>query len=151
MKIEMYNEVSTSPAWPLIRVAEMELVKNGLAFHPVHSPAYNDAVLVSSDVSGIITGFIIYRPDQVKSTWFIILAWVAPERRKLGIHTKLFETLVARARLRGDIRAIECGTHINNHAAQAAFARQGRKKIAVSYEFPIKEYLDGKDPLVIEK
>lgn len=150
MKIEMYNEVGTSPAWPLIRVAETELVKNGLAFHPVVSPAYNDPVLVASE-DGAILGFIIYRTDMVKSTWFIILAWVAPEFRKEGIHTKLFETLVARARVRGDIRAIESGTHINNYAAQAAFARQGRKAIAISYEFPIKEYLDGKDPLVIEK
>lgn len=95
---------------------------------------------------GQAIGFLIYRYDDLKCSWFIVLAWVLEEHRRKGIHTALFTALVERAKKRGDILSIDCGTHINNVAAQAAFEAQGRAKTAIMYSFHLKDWLDGKEP-----
>ena len=96
---------------------------------------------------GKAIGFLIYRYDDLKCAWFILLAWVSEDHRRMGIHTALFNALVARAKKRGDILSIDCGTHIENHVAQAAFEAQGRAKTAVMYSFRLKDWLDGEDPM----
>jgi ribosomal protein S18 acetylase RimI-like enzyme len=154
MKIEYYAEVSTSPAWRLIRIAEDELASEGFLIEPHVSPAPSDPVMIAIDDevnAGAIMGFMVYQYDRVKASWYILIAWVQPHRRLEGVHTRLFETLVARAKKRGDIRTIECGTHVDNIPAQRAFERQGRKAVAIVYEYRLLDHVQGKDPLEIEK
>lgn len=92
-------------------------------------------------------GFLIYRHDDVQCSWFVMLAYVDPAHRRQGIHSSLFSALVDRAKHRGDILSIHCGTHIDNFAAQSAFEKQGRAKTAIMYSFPIKDWLDGEAPV----
>lgn len=102
--------------------------------------------MVALDESGNAVGFLIYRYDEMRSSWFILLAWVPEDQRRQGIHTAMFHALLDRAKARDDILTIECGTHIDNHAAQAAFERQGRKAHAVMYTYHLRDWLTGKEP-----
>ena len=149
--IRLFNNVGHSPAWPLVITAIKALEEEGIGFQPFVAPVYNDSALVSFGDNGHVEGFLIYRYDDVKCSWFILLAYVLPEHRRKGIHTALFSALVERAKKRGDILSIDCGTHIDNRAAQAAFEAQGRVKTAIMYSYSLRDWVDGKDPLEIEK
>lgn len=149
--IRQFDNVGHSPAWPFIPVALQELVESGVGEHPQVGPVYNDPALIAFDHNLNMLGFLIYRYNDVRSGWFIMLSWVRQSHRREGIHTKLFQTLVERAYLRGDILNIECGTHVDNTAAQRAFEKQGRIAKGIIYSFPIREWAMGNDPLEIKK
>lgn len=145
-KILFYSNCGHSPAWPLVPHALLDLENAGLGFQPLVAPAYNDPCMAAIDDDGKAVGFLIYRYDDVKCSWFILLAWVAPSVRRTGLHSAMFTALVDRGRKRGDILSIECGTHVDNIVAQAAFEAQGRKKTAIMYAFTLKDWVDGKEP-----
>lgn len=149
-KVQQYDNCGHSPAWPMVPSAMLDLQAQGLAFEPHQAPAYNDGCLVAVDENGASVGFLAYRHDDLKCSWFIMLAYVAPQHRRKGIHTALFSALVERATKRGDILAIESGTHVNNKAAQAAFDAQGRERQAIMYTYKIKDWMDGNDPLEVK-
>ncbi|MNV84066.1 Acetyltransferase (GNAT) family protein [compost metagenome] len=149
--VSFFENCGHSPAWPLIPHALIELDRDGLAFHPYQAPAWNDPCLLAIDDTGNAKGFIIYRYDQQRSSWFIMLAYVEPAYRREGIHSALFRSLVERAEKRGDILSIESGTHAKNLRAQAAFEAQGRTKVAISYEYRLRGWLDGKPHLEIQE
>lgn len=132
-----------SPTWPEIPKVMRELENEGFGFHPARPPEWNDPCLVCFS-GGDVRGFLVYRHEEASSSWFILLAHVAPVFRRRGIHTSLFNALVERAELRGDILSINSGTHVDNIAAQAAFAAQGRSKSAIFYRYVVREWLDGK-------
>jgi ribosomal protein S18 acetylase RimI-like enzyme len=136
-----------SPAWRFIPSAVLELDEAGISFHPYQAPVWNDPCLLCSNEDGEMKGFLAYRYDHQRSTWFILLAYTRPAYRRAGVHTTLFNALVERAKKRGDILAIDSGTHSNNHAAQAAFEAQGRRKVAISYEYRLRDWLPGKPHL----
>ena len=142
----MFNCVGHSPAWPLIPYALAELRDAGLDHQPFVPPVWNDAVMLALGPAGDCRGFIAYRVDEMRSGWFIMLSYVPEDFRRQGIHTALFEALVARAKAKGDILRIESGTHVDNIAAQRAFERQGRHAVAIHYTYNVKHWLDGKEP-----
>lgn len=146
MKVLFYPDIGHSPAWPYVLVALTSLADAGLDDHPHAHPVHNDAAMVAFGDDGEVVGFMAYRPDAVRCSWFILLAWVSEAHRRKGAHTAMFQALVSRAEKRGDILMIESVTHINNKASQAAFEAQGRAKSAIMYSFRIKEWMDGKDP-----
>jgi ribosomal protein S18 acetylase RimI-like enzyme len=151
VKISLYSNCSHSPAWPMIPEHMDELVKGGLAETPYEYPAWNDVALVAfDDEHNSPIGFLIYRYYDFNASWFIMQAYVRPEHRRRGVHTALFEALVARARARKDIREIRCGTSVHNHAAQAAFEKQGRKPYAIYYGFEVPGWTAAKDPMEIK-
>lgn len=141
--ISYFENCGHSPAWPLVPRAMLDLDQSGIGFQPHVSPVWNDPCLVSIE-DGKPKGFLIYRYDEQKCSWFILLAYVLPLYRRQGIHTALFRGLVERAERRGDILSIDCGTHQDNLPAQAAFEAQGRKKVAIMYEYRIKDWITGK-------
>ncbi|WP_234844297.1 GNAT family N-acetyltransferase [Sinorhizobium medicae] len=85
---------------------------------------------------------IIY--DCGPENWSILLGYVLPEHRWKGIHTALFDTLVDKGLQQGNIVSINCMTHLNNLAAQAAFEAQRRTKEYIMYSYPLKDRGDGK-------
>ncbi|NEI60955.1 GNAT family N-acetyltransferase [Rhizobium leguminosarum] len=114
-----------------------------MSFHPYQPPVWNDPCLICSDGADQPKGFLVYRYDQLRCSWFILLAYTLPAHRRLGVHSALFNALVERGRQRGDILAIDSGTHVLNKAAQAAFEAQGRKQVALQYEFRLRDWLEG--------
>ena len=151
LSISFFQDCGHSPAWQMIPTVLVELDQAGLGFHPYQGPVWNDPCLISHDQTGKPTGFLVYRYNSERSSWFVMLAYVIPEARRQGIHTALFQGLVERARKRGDILMIESGTHIDNTRAQAAFEAQGRKKVAISYEYRLLDWLPGKSHLDLEQ
>lgn len=149
-KIEFFNDAGHSPAWPLVPHAMIDIEKMGFDFQPHVAPAWNDPCMAALDEQGKAIGFLIYRYDAMKSSWFIMLAWVPEEHRRKGVHTAMFNALVERAKKRNDILMIECGTHVNNRAAQAAFEHQGRKAYAVMYSYHLRDWLTGKEPTEVQ-
>ncbi|WP_203427904.1 GNAT family N-acetyltransferase [Rhizobium sp. BG4] len=145
--VSYFEDCGHSPAWPLIPTAVINLDQAGFSFHPYQSPLWNDPCLICHDEEGATKGFLVYRYDQQRCAWFILLAYTLPNYRRLGVHTILFETLVERGKMRGDILSIDSGTHVLNKAAQAAFEAQGRKQVAVHYEYRLRDWLPGKRPV----
>ncbi|WP_234889976.1 GNAT family N-acetyltransferase [Sinorhizobium medicae] len=74
----------------------------------------------------------------------------APDHRRKGINTALFNALVERVTKRGDIFSITSRTHAKNLAAQAAFEAQGRTKEFIEYSFRLKDEIVGIEPTVEE-
>lgn len=144
MTIKFYKEASTSPAWGMIPFAVAELIGEGLQarFTPQHVVG-NDHVIMAFDENDKPVGLMAYRVTTDGDSWYILLSYVDPDARGDGHHTRMFEALVARAKERGDILAIECGTHVNNLAAQAAFEKQGRKLTGYAYSYHIRDAADG--------
>ncbi|WP_412549711.1 GNAT family N-acetyltransferase [Sinorhizobium medicae] len=144
--VRFYENCGHSPAWPLVPRAMIDLEDRGFDFQPHVLPMWNDPCMAAISDDGSPMGFLIYRYDEVNCSWFVMLAYVVPEHRRTGVHTALFSALVDRAKQRGDILSIYCGTHVNNTAAQAAFEAQGRAKKAIMYSFHLKDWADGKEP-----
>jgi ribosomal protein S18 acetylase RimI-like enzyme len=148
--IVYFESVGHCAVWSMIPEAMDELARTGIGFTPADPPVWSDACLAQIDEYGQVRGFIVYRWSDQRAEWFVMLAYVVPKWRRTGVHTSLFRMLVERAEKRGDIRAIVSGTHVDNNAAQAAFKSQGRKPISIMYEYVIKEWLSGTDPLEIK-
>lgn len=142
-----FENCGHSPAWRIIPSALLDLDSAGLLFHPYQSPVYNDQCLLCVDDGGQAKGFLVYRYDDQKCSWFILLAYTLPAYRRTGVHTALFDALVERGRKRGDILSIDSGTHVLNKAAQAAFEAQGRNQTAIMYEFRLRDWLPGESHL----
>nr|DAF77032.1 MAG TPA: acetyltransferase domain containing protein [Caudoviricetes sp.] len=134
-----FEKVSHSPVVPLIAGAVVELVESGF-YEGVPADLSNDEVMVEYvPETGKVIGFMIFRPDTWRSTWFIMLAWTDPAYRRTGTHTALFEALCERARAKGNVRHITCETHVDNLAAQAAFEKQGRIPKSIYYRYDLGE------------
>ena len=149
MKIEWFENVGHSPAWTYYPQAQMELFQYGYAEAPHVPPEWNDTALVATHANGEVLGWIIYRVDSRRNTWYIMNSYTMPGDRRTGVFSALFTALVERARLR-KITSIDSGTHINNVAAQAAFASQGRHKVGIIYAYPVCEQ-SGKSHLDIKE
>lgn len=151
-RIQQWDKIRLSPAWHFVPQACNELDVNGFVEHNhAEYPHPHDAVLIAFKKDGLLLGFISYRLDDRWNNWWVSLAWVNEQYRNKGVHTRLFESLVERARVRGDITSIESGTHKDNVAAQKAFERQGRNLVVLGYSFPIRQYLSGKHYLDVEE
>lgn len=144
MTIKYYDNIAHSPVWEMIPRAMEELECMGYGFAPAFPPAWNDSVIVVENDAGNSVAFMAFRRDEVRGSLYILLAHVDPAYRREGVHTMMFEALVARARAMGNILSIDSGTHINNTPARRAFEKQGRVATAITYEYRIKEFADGK-------
>jgi RimJ/RimL family protein N-acetyltransferase len=141
--IKHYDNIGHSPAWPLVPSYLGELEASGLGENPRQGPAYNDPAFVHFS-NGKPVGFLSYRYDDVRCGYWILAAWTASHSRKTGVHTRLFEALVRRAKVK-DVCTIISGTHVDNAASQAAFKKQGRTATHIMYEYRINDYVDGMD------
>lgn len=145
MTVKYYENASSSPMFDMVPRAIAELIAEGL--QPDYDPNIivgNDAMFVSFDKdTGKPVAFLAYRPDGVRSAWWVLLSYTMPAYRSQGHHTRLFEAAVARAKSKGDVKRIDCGTHIHNHAAQEAFARQGRIPVGMIYSYAIRDAAEG--------
>ena len=145
-----FENCGHSPAWPLIPRAVNDLDQAGLSFHPYQPPVWSDPALVCTNQTGQAKGFLIYRYDKQRCSWFILLAYTLPSHRRTGVHTALFEALVERGRKRGDILSIDSGTHVANEAAQRSFEAQGRKRTAITFEYRLRDWLEGGSHLDVQ-
>lgn len=149
ISIKMFDNQGLSPAVTMAQRMHLELLDAGMAHTANPLPVWNDPALVAYDDETPV-GAMIYRHDAVQGSWFILCAYVIPERRRQGIHSLLFNTLVARARQRGDINAIMSGTHVRNIASQRSQEAQGRRAYAIYYEYRLSEFEAAKDPLEVK-
>ncbi|MDW9473159.1 GNAT family N-acetyltransferase [Sinorhizobium meliloti] len=144
-RVQFYENCSQSPASRLVPQALTYLEESGFALGrrgPQTPSSFTDSCVAALDEDGRAIGFIIYCGEMV---WDIDLSYVVPEHRRKGIHTALFEALVDKGLQHGNIISINCMTHPNNLAAQAAFEAQGRTKEYIMYSYQLKDS-DGKDP-----
>lgn len=133
------DNVINTPVWTKLPMAIAEIIALGYSTDTNHFPGYDEAVFYASVPKGVV-GFMTYK-SYTPGIWAIGTAWVDPLYRSHGIHTELFQQLVARAKDKG-IQKITTGTHVNNRAARVAFEKQGRIATIVSYEYRVFEELD---------
>lgn len=149
--VKFYENCGHSPIYRMAIDAMAELNNLGYGNTIPYPPAWNDPALVMFDeCERTVRGFMIYRYDQEQASWWIILAYTHPKHRKQGVHTALFESLVERAEQRGDILAIESGTHVDNKPAQKAFEKQRRFAHYIGYRYEIRPAIEGKHHLEIK-
>lgn len=144
--VVMFENQGLSPAVTMAQKMHMELLDKNLVSPSVMHPVWNDPALVAYD-KDIPVGTIVYRYVTERATWFILSAYVEPEYRRMGVHTLLFSTLIERARIRGDILAIESGTHVNNHASIASMKKQGRVAVSINFDYRLKDFEAPLSPL----
>jgi GNAT superfamily N-acetyltransferase len=147
--IKMYENHGLSPAVTMAQRMHLELLETGLTHPSIQLPVWNDPALVAFHGETAV-GAMIYRHDQTQGSWYIMSSYVMPEYRRQGVHSLLFETLVERAKKRGDILAIHSGTHIDNEASRRSQEAQGRKLYAVYYEYRIRDFDEPTDPLEVK-
>ncbi|ASP84777.1 GNAT family N-acetyltransferase [Sinorhizobium meliloti] len=143
-RIQFYENCSQSPASRLVPQASTYLEESGFALgrRGPHPPVFTDPCVAAIDEDGRAIGFMIYRGEML---WNIDLSYVVPEHRRKGIHTALFDALVDKGLQKGNIVSINCMTHANNLAAQAAFEAQGRTKEYIMYSYRLKDEIVGID------
>jgi ribosomal protein S18 acetylase RimI-like enzyme len=140
--IRKFEKCSHSPVWPLIPTAMLELKLLGLNIPPDHPPWWDDPCIAHIE-DGKVKGFIVYRYQELESSWFILLAYVDRESRRQSIHSTMFKCLVDMAKENGGILSIRSGTHINNKIAQAAFKKQGRVADTIMFNYSINDWVKG--------
>ncbi|MFI5299568.1 MAG: GNAT family N-acetyltransferase [Polyangiales bacterium] len=60
--------------------------------------------------------------------WWIQSVYIAPEARRLGVYRALYESVIADAKARGDVRGVRLYVEQENHRAQATYASLGMKR-----------------------
>ena len=111
-----------------------ELAQAGLTDGDLSGPDDESLALVIEH-QGDVIAFTIYNEAEDKSFW-ISHSWVAPDFRKQGLHTALFNKLVQIARKSG-IKKIQSCHNAKNKAAAAAFLKQGRTAELVQYTYAV--------------
>ena len=149
LTIQLFDNCGLSPALNMMQRLQIELEERGFADYNNLLPMYNDPALVAY-TGDSPCGAMVYRYDHVFSSWFILGSYVKPEWRLMGVHTKLFTTLVERAKLRGDITKINSGTHVDNLPSRRSQEKQGRRAVHIFYEYLLREYEEPKNPWVIK-
>ncbi|UFX13161.1 GNAT family N-acetyltransferase [Sinorhizobium meliloti] len=144
-RIRFYKHYVHSPAWELVPQAVTYFEESGFTGRTPSPPMPKEPCMVAIGEDGKAIGMLIYACGE--DNWHITLSYVAPEHRRKGIHTALFNALRDKAKEQGNIFSILSGTHGNNLAAQAAFEAQGRTKEYIMYSYPLKDRGDGKSPL----
>ena len=133
------DNIINTPCWKLLPVALAEIHALGYSSDTNHMPGFDEAVFYAENEVGPV-GFLTYKEWTV-GIWAIGTSWVAPEFRRAGIHTTLFNNLVERAKAKG-IMKITTGTHVKNTRAREAFHKQGREPTYIHYEYRVFEALD---------
>lgn len=131
----------------LLANAHINMHNAGLEVPRFQEMAYQPALVAEWEGNAI--GIMIYRHDARDESWFIQLSYVSANYRRMGIHTKLFNTLVIRAQKKG-IQYIKSGTDAANITAQAAFEKQGRVLTSYYYTYNVPGVDISKDPLSYE-
>lgn len=98
--------------------------------------SYNSSAIYA-ECLGKVVGVLAYRaPDWLRRI-SIEVGYVLPEFRRRGIYTSLFEKLVEVSIEGGFAVCIWGGVDIRNTAMQRVAEAQGRKLVALEYEYPL--------------
>jgi len=137
-RVQFYENWRHSPASCLVPQAISEIEEKGFAGREGPAlPILKSPCVAAIGKDGKAMGLLIYHLGG--SRWYITLSYTAPEHRRKHIHTALFEALRDEGLQQGNIVSIDCRTHVNNLAAQAAFEAQGRTKEFIEYTFRLKD------------
>ncbi|MDX0517181.1 GNAT family N-acetyltransferase [Sinorhizobium medicae] len=149
-RVHFYENCSQSPASWLVPQATLEIEEiEERGFHDrTHSPPiFTSPCVAAIGKDGKAIAMINYCGETI---WNIFCSYVVPKHRRKRIHSALFEALREKGLQQGNIVSINCMTHVNNLAAQAAFEAQGRTKEYIMYTYPLKDRSDAKEPTVGE-
>ncbi|MDX0931803.1 GNAT family N-acetyltransferase [Sinorhizobium medicae] len=147
-RVHFYENWRHSPASCLVPQAISEIEEKGFAGRKPALPIIKGPCVAAIGKDGKAMGLLIYLLGG--SRWYITLSYTAPEHRRKHIHTTLFEALRDEGLQQGNIVSIDCRTHANNLAAQAAFEAQGTTKEFIEYSFRLKDEVVGIEPTVEE-
>ncbi|MDX0930572.1 GNAT family N-acetyltransferase [Sinorhizobium medicae] len=149
-RVHFYENCSQSPASWLVPQATLEIEEiEERGFHDrAHPPPiFTSPCVAAIGKDGKAIAMMNYCGEKI---WNIFCSYVVPEHRRKHIHTALFDALVDKGLQQGNIVSIISMTHANNLAAQAAFEAQGRTKQYITYTYPLKDDVVGKEPTAEE-
>ncbi len=139
------------PALPALADYNAEMYRLGFNDAWIQMALPGDRVVWTAE-EGQLTAMIVYQFwGQDSRVVHIMAAWVPPAYRGLqpeGFrrYDELFGVLAEYLRDEHGIARIASGTHVNNHAAQAAFARQGRQLGGLHYNYDIPPAVEPTPP-----
>lgn len=140
VKIEYGASLAESPAASLVEAYREEIKRLGFDQGGGATVIPDNAWVAYAMDGEECIGFSAHLPfEEINSMW-IHAAYVVPHRRGEGIHSKLFERVVYQAELECHV-SVQCGTHVENYAAQNAFEKQGRKVFGLMYRYDLKKEL----------
>lgn len=121
-----------SKAWPLHYKAIVELMDKGYLGPEYTGVSHLSQGFVAYNKNNAVVGFISFEKEDWNNSFAIGLAYVVPECRRQGIHSKLLSALKDRMKDM-KINFISSGTRYSNTEARAAFQAQGREPTYVYY------------------
>jgi GNAT superfamily N-acetyltransferase len=81
-------------------------------------------------------GVLTYTDQDWSNTLFVNIAYVIPTWRRQGVHMKMWEAIVEKAKVL-QRPMITSSTHINNAISRASMAKQGRKETSVYVRYNV--------------
>lgn len=138
LQLKFAKKVIATPVWNKIPRIVADLIDAGL-YGPGNFFPYEDShVFYALDDADTVVGFIVFYNAHMTEDWFIQMAHVRPEYRGRGIHSAIFNHVKSYAKKENGV-SISSGTSVHNTEAQRAFERQGRKLVAYTYVYDIKD------------
>jgi GNAT superfamily N-acetyltransferase len=86
---------------------------------------------------GLAVGVLTWSDQEHINQLWINLAYVAPDARRLGCHTAMFEALIDKAR-EMKRATIGSGAAIGNKPSLASMRKQGRVQRAITTEYHVR-------------
>lgn len=150
LTVKFFKNYGLSPGATMVQKMQLELLAKGFAQPEMIQSGWDEPALIAYEDETPV-GVMVYRPLSYRAVWAIMHAYVEPEHRRKGIHTLLFETLVRRAKLSGDVNVIESGAHVNNTASIRSMQKQGRVATIVHYDYRLRDFEVPTPPLQLDK
>lgn len=148
--VNFFKNYGLSPGATMVQKMQLELLAKGFANPEMIQSGWDEPALVAYEDEKPV-GVLVYRPLSFRAAWFILHAYVEPEHRRKGVHALLFETLVQRAKLSGDVNVIESGAHVDNTASIRSMRKQGRVETHLHFEYRLRDFEVPMPPLHLDK
>lgn len=133
LQLRYFARLVDSPAHGCALAAHAELYQRGWSDVPVLTGQERVLYAVSHNV---IVGLVAWTEDPEESVWWVALSWVDPACRRRGVYSALWAHLVAVAQ-HEQVRRLEGGCHVANHAMNAAAKASGRRHVCNWYSYTV--------------
>jgi GNAT superfamily N-acetyltransferase len=138
MEIRHYDAICNTPALRLAVRCWQELLDRNLIDDGAMAVGWDHKAIVAFGEDGSAIGVMTWVVQEWANGLFVFLAYVVPERRRQGVHTAMWNALVAKAiELKRPV--IVSGTSIHNDAARKAMAAQGRVETGTYTRFRVPD------------
>lgn len=136
MEIRHYDAIGHTPALRLAVRCWHELLESGLIDDGGIAVGWDHKAIVAFADDGTPIGMLTWINQEWANQLFVFLAYVIPERRRQGVHTAMWDALVAKAiELKRPV--IASGTSIDNLGTRKLMAAQGRAETGIYTRFRV--------------